>query len=144
MNLAGQTIEHWIKRSVEIAYAAHEGQKRIDGSPYIKHPFRVADAVEDRLKPIAYLHDVVEDTKVTLDDLKKEGFPSYIINAVDLLTHRKEDTNMEYWKKILTNPDAVAVKVADLKDNLSDQPNEYQKQKYARALKLFRDAGATV
>ena len=137
MNLTEQTLEHWIKRSVEIAYAAHEGQKRTDGSPYIKHPFRVADAVEDRLKPIAYLHDVIEDTKVTLDDLKKEGFPSYIINAVDLLTHKKGDSNVVYWTKIKSNPDATAVKLADINDNLHDTPSEHAKQKYQRALTFF-------
>ncbi len=144
MNLTDQTLEYWTERAKQLAIAAHEGQKRRQGTPYIEHPARVAAAVEARLKPIAWLHDVVEDTNLTTDDLKKAGFPSYVINAIDLLTHKKEDTNMVYWKKILTNPDAAAVKVADLKDNLSDQPNEYQKQKYAKALKLFSGSGISV
>jgi (p)ppGpp synthase/HD superfamily hydrolase len=138
MNLADQTLEYWIKRSVEIAYAAHEGQTRNDGTPYIKHPFRVADNVEDRLKPIAYLHDVVEDTRVTLEDLKKEGFPYYIIDAVDLLTHRKGESNVAYWTKIKTNPDALTVKLMDIRDNMNSNPSEYAKKKYEKALNFFK------
>jgi (p)ppGpp synthase/HD superfamily hydrolase len=66
------------------------GQKRTNGSSYIKHPARVAAKVEDRLKPIAWLHDVVEDTKVTMEDLRVEGFPTYILDAVDVLTHKNK------------------------------------------------------
>lgn len=137
MKLSDQTLEYWIRRAQEIAIAAHEGQKRADGSPYIKHPARVADAVEARLKPIAWLHDVVEDTRVTLDDLKAEGFPLYIIEAVDLLTHRKGEPNLSYWGKIKANPDALAVKLTDINDNVNDTPSEYAKQKYGRALSFF-------
>lgn len=137
MKLSDQTLDHWIRRAQEIATAAHEGQKRTDGSTYIKHPARVADAVEARLKPIAWLHDVVEDTRVTLDDLKAEGFPLYIIEAVDLLTHRKGEPNLSYWGKIKANPDALAVKLADINDNVNDTPSEYAKQKYGRALSFF-------
>ena len=76
MKLSEQTPEFWIVKAKEIATEAHEGQKRSDGKPYITHPARVAAAVKDRLKPIAWLHDVVEDTRVTLDDLKKWDFPA--------------------------------------------------------------------
>ena len=137
MKLSDQTLEHWIKRAQEIAVVAHEGQKRTDGSPYIKHPARVADAVEARLKPIAWLHDVVEDTQVTLENLKSEGFPLYVIEAVDLLTHRKGEPNLSYWGKIKANSDALAVKLADINDNVNDTPSEYAKQKYGRALSFF-------
>ena len=137
MKLSDQTLDHWIAQAQAIAIQAHEGQKRTDGSSYINHPKRVADAVEARLKPIAWLHDVVEDTRVTLEDLKKVGFPLYIIEAVDLLTHRKGEPNLSYWGKIKTNPDALAVKLADINDNVNDTPSEYAKQKYGRALSFF-------
>lgn len=132
-----QTLEYWIKRSEEIRDAAHEGQVRNDGSPYKFHPERVAAAVEPRLKPIANLHDVVEDTRITLEDLRKEGFPEYILTAVDLLTHRKHELNLVYWAKIKQNSDALAVKLADINDNVNDTPSEYAKQKYSRALSFF-------
>ncbi len=137
MKLSDQTTEYWTGRAKEIATFAHEGQKRTDGSPYINHPSRIADAVEARLKPIAWLHDVVEDTQVSLEDLKSQGFPSYVIEAIDLLTHRKGDSNIVYWTKIKANPDAKAVKLADINDNLSDKPSDYAKQKYAKALAFF-------
>lgn len=131
------SIEHWIRRAQEIATVAHESQKRIDGSPYIRNPSRVANAVEDRLKPIAWLHDVVEDTPITLENLKDEGFPLYIVEAVDLLTHRKGEPNLLYWGKIKPNSDALAVKLADINDNVNDTPSEHAKQKYSQALSFF-------
>jgi len=126
----------------QIAVSAHNGQFRRDGkTPYIKHVLEVANSVEDRLKPIALGHDLIEDTQITLADLKKAGFPSYVIDAIDLLTHRNNEPNVVYWKKILQNKDAVAVKIADIHANLKDSPTELQSQKYQRALKLFADAG---
>ena len=124
---------------MEIAGFAHEGQTRNDGSPYIEHPMRVAMAVEDRLKPIAYLHDVVEDTKVTLEDLKVAGFPSYVIETVDVLTHKNKEPNLDYWARIKANPDAKAVKLADINDNLNDKPSERARNKYDLALKFFAE-----
>ena len=143
MNLSEQTIGHWIERAEQIATAIHSEQKRTNGRPYIEHCKRVADNVEDRLKPIAWLHDTIEDhpEKISLEDLKTEGFPTYILEAVDLLTHRKGDTNMAYWKKILTNPDAVNVKLRDIHDNMSETPSDYAREKYGRALHLFKQAG---
>ena len=137
MKLSDQTLDYWIHHARKIAAMAHYGQSRTDGSPYIDHPTRVADAVEDRLKPIAFLHDTIEDTQVTLEELKDEGFPSYIIDAVDLLTHRKGVSNIDYWTKIKANPDALAVKLADINDNVNDNPSDHAKQKYAKALMFF-------
>lgn len=138
-----QTPEYWIRRAKEIATKVHEGQFRNDGGPYIEHPARVAEKASDRLKPIAWLHDTIEDhpDKISLGDLKREEFPSYIVDAVGLLTHKEGDSNVEYWKKIVVNKDAVAVKLLDIQDNLDSNPSEYAKQKYARALQLFQQAG---
>ena len=133
----------WIRKAQIIALAIHEDQKRSDGRPYVEHLAQVAAKVNDRLKPIAWLHDTIEDhpDKISLDDLRKEGFPSYIVDAVDLLTHKKGVSNMEYWKQILTNQDAVAVKLRDIEDNMGDNPSEHAKIKYAKALDLFKKAG---
>lgn len=124
---------------------AHKGQFRRDGvTPYETHPEAVAQSVPDRLKPIAYLHDVVEDTEVTIEDLEKEGFPAYVLTAVSLLTHRHGQSNHVYWHNLLTNPDAVQVKIADIKHNLSGSPSDHAKRKYARALEIFAKAGYSV
>lgn len=142
-----KTLEYWIQQAQEIATRAHRGQFRNDNTtPYINHPIRVSVAVEDRLKPIALLHDSIEDSdgKVTLDTLREYGFPQYIITAVNLLTHKHGDSNMVYWKNILTNEDASKVKIADIRDNLGDSPSEYAKQKYVRALELFKQMGYSI
>lgn len=140
-----KTLVYWINLARQIAIKAHEGQFRNDKkTPYIKHPLEVSTQVEDRLKPIALLHDVVEDTNVTLEDLKNAQFPQYIIDAVDVLTHAKNEPNIQYWNRILTNKDAVIVKIADIRCNLKDAPSEHAREKYARALKLFADAGYSI
>lgn len=140
-----KTLDYWINFARQIAITAHEGQFRNDKkTPYIKHPEAVANAVENRLKPIAWLHDVVEDTAITLEDLRNHGFPQYIVDAVELLTHRENDTNMAYWKGITQNADAVTVKIADIKCNLGDSPTDNQRQKYERALQVFANAGYIV
>lgn len=144
MKLVEQTIDHWIELARQIATQAHEGQTRNGGEPYITHSEAVANVVEDRLKPIAWLHDVIEDTNVTLENLKQAGFPSYIVNAVDLLTHRDKEPNVVYWRKMLVNPDAVIVKIADIKHNLSSNPSIHSKEKYIKALAVFKAAGYSI
>ena len=125
-----------------VAETYHKGQFRKDGhTPYIEHVNAVADAVTLRLKPIAYLHDVVEDTSMTLEELIQLGFDDYVIDAVDLLTHKNRIPSMEYWKEIATNPDAVKVKLADIQHNLSSQPSERAKVKYSKALTFFKSQG---
>jgi (p)ppGpp synthase/HD superfamily hydrolase len=134
-------INHWIILARQLATGAHIGQTRRGGEPYIKHPERIANRVNDRLKPIAWLHDVPEDTDITISDLESVGFPKYIIDAVNLLTHKKTDTNEMYWKKILQNEDAITIKLEDIRDNLAGTPSDYARQKYARALALFKQYG---
>lgn len=139
-----QTLDYWINLAKSIAITAHAGQFRNDlKTPYIKHPEMVAAKVEPRLKPIAWLHDAVEDSNgvVTLQTLIDAGFPSYITDGVDLITHRQNEPNMVYWRKMLGHPDVVIVKIADITTNLSDDPTPLSREKYARALKLFADAG---
>lgn len=134
MNLTDQTTEYWTEQAKELLL-----QTFPPGSRAVKHAMRIADNVEPRLKPIALLHDTVEDApeKVSLEKLTQIGFPSYIVDAVGVLTHLETDSNVVYWGKIATNPDAVKVKLADISDNLSDKPSDYARQKYAKALAFF-------
>ena len=141
MKLSDQTLEHWITLAKRIAEEIHVTQTRNDGSPYIAHPARVAAAVPDRLKPIAWLHDTLEDhpDKINIQALRDLGFPSYVVDAVDLLTHRNKEPNIQYWARIKKNPDALEVKLADINDNVNDHPSERARAKYVLALKFFSE-----
>jgi len=87
-------------------------------TPYIFHPWHIADAMPDEIRTIvALLHDVVEDTKLTIKDLENEGVPKEAIKALKLLTHKKEEDYKTYIKKISKNAIAIDVKLADLKHN---------------------------
>lgn len=143
MKLQETTIQHWIELAKSIATEVHKDQKRRGGEPYINHLRRVANGVSDRLKPIAWLHDSVEDhpDKISLADLRNHGFPSYVIRGVDLMTHKEGKTNLQYWQEMLVSDDAVQVKLVDIQDNLSSQPSDHAKQKYARAIEFFKNHG---
>ncbi len=111
-----------LARALEIAYKAHKGQKCAYGEEYILHPLRVmSGAVGQDERIVAILHDVVEDTSVTLEELIEEGFSQDVIKAIDLLTHREEHTYDEYLERIATSGSALAVriKILDLMDNIN-------------------------
>ena len=104
-------------KAMRIAYDAHEGQTDHNGLPYILHPVHLAEQMEDELScTVALLHDVVEDTEVTLADLEKE-FPKEVTEAVALLTHDKEGDYFEYIAALKDHPLARKVKMADLAHN---------------------------
>ena len=106
------------QQAYEIAKKAHLGQVDKAGVDYIKHPKTVASFVEtDEEKAVAYLHDVVEDTKLTLLDLEELGFSKTIIEAVDILTKKKEQDYQSYLNLVKTNELARVVKLADLRHN---------------------------
>ena len=105
------------KKAMNIAYDAHHGQYDKGGYPYINHPIHLAEQMDDEVGCIAaLLHDVVEDTNVTFEELEKE-FPIEVIDVLKLLTHDKETDYMDYVKKIKTNEIATKVKLADLRHN---------------------------
>ena len=100
-----------------LAYNAHHGQFDKGGVPYIFHPIHLAEQMDDEISTcVALLHDTVEDTDVTLEQLAAE-FPREIVEAVDLLTHRDSVDYFDYVRAIKANPIAVKVKLADLAHN---------------------------
>jgi len=107
-----------IERALQIAAQAHEGQKDKEGLPYILHPLRVMGRVEgEEAQIVAVLHDVVEDTKVTLDDLNHAGFTETVLAAVQCVTHRKDEPYADYVVGCKHNAIARQVKLGDLADN---------------------------
>ena len=104
-------------KAIEIAYAAHHGQTDKAGVPYIFHPFHLAETMDDEISCcVALLHDTVEDTDVTLEQLA-EIFPAQVVDAVRLLTHDDQTDYYDYVRVIKSNPIARKVKLADLTHN---------------------------
>ena len=105
------------RKAMILAYAAHHGQTDKSGIPYIFHPYHLAEQMDDEITICtALLHDVAEDTDITVNELEKD-FPPAVTEALKLLTHHKGTDYMDYIMKIKENPVAKAVKLADLKHN---------------------------
>lgn len=104
-------------KALRQAYAAHHGQTDKSGQPYIFHPYHLAEQMTDEVSVcVALLHDVVEDTGLTFEDLERE-FPKEVTDALRLLTHEKGTDYFDYVRAIKKNPVAVKVKLADLAHN---------------------------
>lgn len=137
------------QKAMHIAYLAHHGQFDKSGAPYIFHPIHLAEAMDDEYSCcVALLHDTVEDTDVTLEDLK-QVFPSEVTDAVALLTHDDSVDYFDYVRAIKHNPIARKVKLADLAHNsdqsrcvgsgLSVEKLQYSKAKYEKATKILTE-----
>lgn len=137
------------KKAMKIAYEAHKNQYDISGVPYIFHPMIVASSMQDEITTcVALLHDVAEDTEISLEQLAEE-FPESIMEPLRLLTHKEGTDYFEYIKKIKTNKNALKVKLSDIKHNMDesrivgvDVPKEkldWWRFKYKRALKILLD-----
>lgn len=133
------------KKAMKIAFEAHKNQVDKTGLPYIFHPFHLAEQMNDeKTVCVALLHDVAEDTDITVEQLKNEGFYDEIIDALKLLTHNKTVPYMDYVAEIKNNPTATLVKLADLKhnsdltrlDDVDDEAKERNK-KYKKAIELL-------
>lgn len=136
-------------KAMKLAYDAHHGQLDYSGVPYIFHPYHLAEQMNDEITAcVALLHDVVEDTYITIEQLEKE-FPAEVTNAIKLLTH---DSNIDYFDYIRTikkNPIAKIVKMADLLHNsnqnrimdgtVSTNKLVYWNEKYTRARQILEE-----
>ena len=145
LKLRHEKWKEWIilatlERAIEIAVEAHKGQKDKAGMPYVLHPLRLMFKMESNNEKIAaLLHDVVEDSDWTLDDLKKEGFNSDVIEAVSLLTRDEKDSYDEFVQKTVSNPISKNVKIADINDNLDlNRLNVIMDKDIARIKKYHR------
>lgn len=138
-----------LDEAIKLATDAHAGQVDKSGERYILHPLRVMLAMKtDNERIVAVLHDVVEDTPVTCDELYwMHGFAPEIVLAVAALTRGKNEDYFDFIRRLAPNPIARAVKIADLRDNLDPSrglPNDpnavMRRQKYNRALGMLLEA----
>jgi len=109
-----------IEKAISIALRAHEGQEQRNGEPYILHPLYVMQQVDgELLKTAAVLHDVVEDSDMSFESLQNEGFPGEILRLIDALTRRPDEDYSDYIARIVQTPEAIPIKLADLKHNMN-------------------------
>lgn len=130
--------------ALRIATAAHAGQLDRDGYPVILHPLTVGlMGHTDEEKMAGFLHDVVEDSSVTFEDMLDEGIPVGVVNALRLLTHRKDTDYYDYIQSIIDsgNPIALQVKYNDLKHNYErGKAHPDLQQKHGKALEMVETA----
>lgn len=108
-----------LERAIELAVLHHRGQVDKAGEPYILHPLRLMLTMQTEIERIvAVLHDIVEDTPITFNDLRKEGFSEKVISAIECVTKKDGEDYDSFIKRISHNPLATAVKLADLEDNM--------------------------
>ncbi len=131
-----------LEQAIALAVKTHQGQVDKAGQPYILHPLRVMFRLEGETeRMVAVLHDVVEDSDLTFDDLRRMGFTEQVIEALDGVTRRPDETYQEFVNRSQCNPISCQVKLADLEDNmdirrLSTLPTEKDWER----LKRYRQA----
>ena len=132
------TLEH----AIALAVKAHQGQLDKYGRPYILHPLRVMFRLETELEQIVgVLHDVIEDSDLTFDDLRQMGYSEAVLTALDGVTRREEETYDEFVTRSQAQPVSRRVKLADLEDNMDLRrlPVEMTEEDFER-LKRYRRA----
>lgn len=108
-----------LERAIAIAAAAHEGQVDKASQPYVLHPLRVMLCMKgEQERIVAVLHDVIEDSRMTLDELAAEGFSPEVLAAVEALTKRTGETRLEAARRAAANQIACRVKLADNAENM--------------------------
>jgi (p)ppGpp synthase/HD superfamily hydrolase len=108
-----------LEDALALAAQAHKGQRDKAGQPYILHPIRLMLSVPDEpARIVALLHDVVEDTQTSMEDLRAAGYPEELLDALDCVTRRDDETYEEFIERIVPNELARRVKLADLADNM--------------------------
>ena len=133
------------KIALKLCFESHKNQTDKSGMPYVFHPFHLAEQMTDEKTTIvALLHDVIEDTEYTIEELRNLGFDDDVLTAISLLTHNSDIPYMEYVASIKTNKIAKAVKLADLRHNsdltrldIITEKDQKRAEKYLKAIKLL-------
>ncbi len=133
-----------IEDAIKLALEKHHGQVDKGGMPYIMHPLRVMCQLNGETEQIVgVLHDVVEDSDVTLDDLRHMGFSEEVIAAVGHLSRREDESYEQFIERIKPHPLAVRVKLADLRDNMDIRRagtlDQKALERFQRYQKAWRD-----
>lgn len=136
------------KIALKLCFEAHKDQVDKSGMPYVFHPFHLAEQMTDEeTTVVALLHDVIEDTDYTLEDLAEMGFSENVLRSISLMTHDEGVPYMDYVARIKANPIARAVKLADLRHNSNisrldkvDTRDLERVEKYKKAINLLESS----
>ena len=136
------------KKAMKLCFKAHKDQVDKSGLPYVFHPFHLAEQMQDEATTVtALLHDVVEDSDYTLQDLIDMGFPKEVTDAIALMTHDDAIPYLDYVRNLKDNPVARAVKLADLKHNsdlsrldIIDEKALKRVEKYHKAIRILTES----
>ena len=127
-----------LERALQLAVQAHAGQKDKSGAAYIFHPIRVMmRCTSPEAKIVGLLHDVVEDTSMTFEELEAEGFSVDVLAALRLLTHASEVPYEDYIQQVKTHPIATEAKLADLENNMDIRRLQEVDEKAAKRFKKY-------
>ncbi len=135
------------KKALKLCFEAHKNQTDKSGMPYVFHPFHLAEQMKtEETTIVALLHDLIEDTNYTIEDLTNMGFNKSITDAILLMTHSDDVDYMDYVRAIKENPIAKAVKLADLNHNsdltrldIVDEKSLKRREKYQKAIALLEE-----
>lgn len=141
-----------LAHAIALAAEAHKDQTDKAGAPYILHPLRLMFTLDTEDEQIAaVLHDIVEDTDKSLEDLRAAGFSETVLAAIDALTHRQDESYDEYVARAFADPVARKVKLADLEDNMNlrrlselTDKDIVRLQKYHKLWRQWKDAEAPI
>jgi len=134
-----------IERAIKIAVDAHKGQKDKNGAPYILHLIRVMEKGENESERICgVLHDIVEDTNWTFEQLEQEGFDVEIVDALKCITKESEEEDYDHFiNRVKENKTAIKVKLNDLQDNMNitrlHQINERDMNRLNKYIKAYNE-----
>ena len=135
------------KKAIRLMFDLHKEQTDKSGLPYVFHPWHVAESMDDEIAAtVALLHDAVEDTDLTLEDVRDAGFPEEVVVALGCMTHDDSVDYMDYVRALAPNAVARKVKLADLRHNADitrlDAPTEKdlaRREKYLKAIELLEN-----
>jgi (p)ppGpp synthase/HD superfamily hydrolase len=128
-----------LEDAISLAVEKHRGQVDKAGQPYILHPMRVMCRMKTEFEMMAaILHDIVEDTDVSLDDLREAGYPEAVVTAVDCLSRRDDESYEDFVARTMTNLLAVQVKLGDLQDNMDIRRIESLDEDDMKRLKRYQ------
>ena len=135
------------RKAMKLCFSAHKNQQDKSGLPYVFHPIHLAEQMDDEYTTVvALLHDVMEDSFYTLEDLRQMGYPEAVLDALVLMTHRESVPYMDYVLAIKPNAIAKKVKLADLRHNsdttrlVEITPRDLERvEKYKQAIALLEE-----